>query len=232
MKLWLFNPHLLYSKFSFFKNNSIILYADPRFCNFLQPVSFSQCVDKKILILGDSNVGKTEISSLFLTYLRSLPKINKIYVFELGPERFQFKDSSFGGRLSDYNPSYKEDPLVNQYSYSIIPPRSKSKNKAEVYKICLKNYQLIHDDFRTVVEILSNSSDKGSALIINDFSIYLHLGSHISFLKLLKSSHTVFVNAYYGQKLAEDYGSNISWRERVLVKLLIRHFDYTIHLIN
>jgi len=228
----LFDPSVFYSKFSFFEKNSLVLYSDPRFCNLLQPISFSQCVGKKFLIIGDTNVGKTEITSQLLTYLRSLPKIKKIYVFELGPERFQIKDSSVGGKLSDYNSSYKDDPHVIQYSYSIIPPRSASKNVNEVYKNCLENYQLIHDDFISVITTLLNTSNEDSALIINDFSIFLHLGSHIPILKLLKTSHTVLVNAYYGQKLAEDYGSNISWREGMIVRSLIRHFDYSIHLIK
>ncbi|TFG20806.1 MAG: hypothetical protein EU530_01975 [Promethearchaeota archaeon] len=228
----MFNHAPFYSKFSIFHKNSIMLFHDPRMCNLVQPISFSQCKNKKILIFGDSNVGKTHLTSQFLSYLRDTSSLKKIYVVEMGPERFQVDNYSVGGRLIDYDPSYQHDPSVLYYNYPITPPRSASKNDAEVYKNCLKNYKIIHDEFTTVIDTLVNSSNNDSALIINDFSIYMHLGSHIPFLKLLKSSHTVFVNAYFGQKLAEDYGSNISWRERVLVKLLIRRFDYAIHLMK
>jgi len=209
-----------------------MLFSDSSFCYHLQPLSFLQCIGKKILIVGDSNVGKTQLTSQFLTYLRNVDKMDKIYVFEMGPERFQLDKTVVGGKLSDYDRTYRDDPRVNEYSYSITPPRSASKNKLEVYENCLKNYRLIYEDFKSVVENLLNTLDANSAIIINDFSIFLHLSSPISFLKILKTSHTVFVNAYYGQKLTEDFGSNISWRERFLVQLLTRHFDYSIHLMK
>ena len=71
--------------------------------------------------------------------------VKKIYVFDMGPERFQIKSSSIGGRLSDYDQSYKDDPHVNEYSYSIIPPRSASKNDTEVYENLLKEMRKVEE---------------------------------------------------------------------------------------
>lgn len=150
----------------------------------------------------------------------------------MGPERFHIKDTSFGGKLSDYDNSYQMDSKVTNFSFKIIPPRSSSTTQMEVYQNCVKNYQIINKDFRTVIQQLNHSQIHDTVLIINDFSIFLHLGSHIPLLKILKSHLTVFVNAYYGQKLADDFGSQISWREKVLVQLLSRHFDYSIYLVK
>jgi len=39
-------------------------------------------------------------------------------------------------------------------------------------------------------------------------------------------------NAYYGSSLAEDKGSEISDRERVLVEELMREMDYVVFLVR
>lgn len=206
------------------------MYADLNFCNLVQPIAFSQLLGKSTLILGESNVGKTEITSKFLSYLCHQPDLSKIIVFDMGPERFESSTHSIGGKLADYNRKYKQNETVQEFSYPIIPPRSSSKNQSEVLDKCFKNYAMIKEDFAKTIQSLMKLQDK-SALIVNDFSIFLHLGSPIQFMKLLKSSQTIFVNAYFGQNLADDFGANISWREKIMVRNLFRHFDYSVHLI-
>ena len=221
-----------YTTLSCFRQNTLRLASDPHLSQNKQDLEFASCLKKSILLYGETNVGKTEITSRYLTYLLSFPKIEKIYVFDMAPERFQTKEWAMGGKLSEFDDSFKKDQRVIYFSYMIIPPRSKSTNYIDVLKVCLENYELIFNDFRSVLNILSKYPNQNSALIINDFSIFLHLGSPIFLVKLLPIGHTVFVNSYYGSQLAEDYGSNISWRETIMVNLLIRHFNYSIHLIT
>jgi hypothetical protein len=220
-----------YSKFSLNRKNSLILYSDFYCCNFLSELSYADFIGKKVFLYGESNTGKTELTSRFLTYIQHTADVQSIFVFDMGPERFKVKNTFIGGKLSDYNMEFKHNPKIHTYSYSVIPPRSVSKTQQEVYQNCLKNYRQIYADLAKIIKKILLSKER-IALIINDFSIFLHLGSPIPFLKMLKTPHTVFVNAYFGQKLTQDYNSNISWRERIIVKNLSQHFDYPILLIQ
>ena len=138
---------IFYSKFSQFNKYLIPIFSDPRLCTYIQNISFSQCVGKKTLIFGESNVGKSEITSIFLNFLRNQPKIKKIYVFDMAPERFQTQRATIGGKLTDYDSSFQYDSKTEAFTYSIIPPRSKSANQKEVYKNCIRNYEQIFKDF-------------------------------------------------------------------------------------
>jgi hypothetical protein len=219
-----------FSKYSLNRKNSLILYSDYYCCNFLSKLSYNDLIGKKVLVYGESNTGKTELTSQFLRYIQNNPDVQSIFIHDMGPERFTVKNISIGGKLSDFNADLISNSKVHTYSYSVIPPRNASKNQSELYQNCLKNYLQIYPDLTNTMNKLLVCKEK-TALIINDFSIYLHLGSPIPFSRLLKLPHTVFVNAYFGQKLAWDYNSNISWRERIIVKSLSRHFDYPILLI-
>ncbi len=222
---------MTYTKSSLFSKNRFTLYSEPRMCNVFQPLSFSQCIGKKTFIVGESNVGKTEITAKFLNFIQNLEEYHNIYVFDMGPKRFQMKNILVGGKISDYEEDYDKKPGIINYSYTIIPPRSTSMNFKDVYIRCLKNYQAIVEDFSKTIQKLCSTNTEKSILIINDFSIYLHMGSPFPFIKLLKTDHTVFINSYYGTKLANDYNSSISLREKILTQMLMRHFDYVVHLL-
>ncbi len=220
-----------FSKFSLVRENSLVLYSDYFLCNFRSELPYDKIIGKKLLIFGESNTGKTELTSKILSFIRTHPDIGTIFVLDLGPERFQIQSIEYGGKLTDYDEKVKDDSKVYFYTYPIIPPRSYSSNTSEVYKNCLKNFSLIHNDFIITIDKILGQKGKYE-LIINDLTIFLHLGSYFPLLKILKTNQTVVVNAYYGEKLANDFGSNISWRERMIVQALCRHFDYPIHLIK
>ena len=158
--------------------------------------------------------------------------MKKIFVFDMAPERFQTQNTAIGGKLTDYDSSFQQDSKIEAFTYSINPPRSKSTNQKEVYENCVRNFQQIFRDFNELINLVLQNPKDEIGLLINDLSIYLHLGSYIPFLKILKSPTTVFINSYFGEKLAHDYDSNISWRERIVVQALSNHFDYPIHLVK
>ena len=65
-------------------------------------------------------------------------------------------------------------------------------------------------------------------LIINDVSIFLHLGGLRYLLKVLGFAQTVLINGYQGNSLLQDLGTHISARESRLMRILSRHLtSYT-----
>ncbi|MBN2154737.1 MAG: hypothetical protein JW776_01655 [Candidatus Lokiarchaeota archaeon] len=223
---------VFYSKYSQFGRNNIVLYSDPYLCHQLRLLAFSECLGKSVLLFGESNVGKTEITSEFLSFVLSSSKLEKIYVVDIGPERFRMGGLEIGGKISDFDDTYHTNPKVTTFSYPITPPRSNSSSYLEIYKKSLQNYKIIIKDMEKIVEYLFSQQSISCALIINDLSIFLHMGSLRLIRSLLKTSHTIFVNSYYGTVLSDDFGSNLTFRERVLVNRMIRHFDYPIRLIH
>jgi hypothetical protein len=61
-----------------------------------------------------------------------------------------------------------------------------------------------------------------SVLIINDISIYLHIGSIVLLLTAINNSPTFFGNSYYGSSIKRDFANLFSRREKRRVENLIK----------
>jgi hypothetical protein len=62
-------------------------------------------------------------------------------------------------------------------------------------------------------------------LIMNDITLYLHAGKLERILQCARSAKTFLATAYYGSKLAGDFGTGISSREKRLTDELAASMD-------
>jgi hypothetical protein len=68
-------------------------------------------------------------------------------------------------------------------------------------------------------------------LAINDLTIYLHGADVDELEKYIAPAETFIATAYYGHRLDQDYGTDLSRLERLRVEKLLRRVDRAI-LIN
>jgi hypothetical protein len=64
--------------------------------------------------------------------------------------------------------------------------------------------------------------------VVNDITLYLHLGELKTVLECIKLAKTFLATAYYDSKLAEDLGTGISLRERQLTDKLAAFMDLVV----
>jgi hypothetical protein len=219
---------VLYSRKALVQDGRFSLYNDRFLCNFVDKLAFSDCIGQKILLIGESNVGKTEITAEFVNFCQNSELIEKIFVLDMGPERFMKNNLRLGGKLQDFSQNLSNHSRTTHLSFDSIPARSNASSLEQVYEHCKINYVNILPDLVSLTSQLS----LGCAVVINDISIFLHLGPVKLVHKIISRASTIFLNSYYGDVLSHDYNSNISSREYRLVRNLFRHVDYTIHLIR
>ena len=194
---------------------------------------------RQTLLLGEINSGKTVFSFLFLQYLLQsyVYRPCEISVLDFGPPRLNTGSTSIGGtfqelldstlHLDDVAPSLSQVHWVAQESLEgslqsspvILAPRYSSKTSQSVLQACCQNFKAT---FRQVKHFLNHPTP---ALIINDIGIYLHVGGLNLLKKAIGASQTTLLNAYYGRSLVQDYGSNISRREQIVLQLLMKHMN-------
>ncbi|MHA1915267.1 MAG: hypothetical protein ACW986_03025 [Promethearchaeota archaeon] len=183
-------------------------------------LDYNKLLGRTTLLYGEANTKKTLLTSKFVQFLLESKNIppKDITILDFAPNLIMFKDLKIGGKVRDfYKLSSKcRYPLIKG---EIIPPRLNSKNKKELYKFACEN-------FRKTYEILNSFiKDSTPLLIINDISIYLHIGSTHLILKAIFKSSTFFGNSYYGTSIKSDYSSLFSLREKQKVASLIKRVD-------
>jgi len=166
---------------------------------------------KKTLILGDVNSGKTQMTLELLALIRDRER-RKVAVLDFAPE----KTRDIGGKMA-----VPSDPFVFYYTTKIIPPRLTGRNSTEAEAYASQNAKAIDVLF---VRYMKNPR---SLLIINDVSLYLQMGDLRRLLDVLRPSHTVIINGYYGITLGD---SALSKREREQMDRLAQACDQVIHL--
>jgi len=232
-----------YSKFEHFKsgeNPTINVYETPKLLPPSKILDFQDFLNKTTLFTGESELGKTKITAEFLIYLCHKIESSKIYVLDMGPQRFKFRNKNLGGKIKDFLPVLDKLDEKNYYNCeSIIPPRASGESKGEILMSCEKNFASIQPKLTEILKKITKSLKEGNrtqlVFIINDLSIYLHKGSENTIkdiIKLQKSSDnlTIFMNSYEGDFLINDYGSEISKNERIVVNSLKKLVDFSIKL--
>jgi hypothetical protein len=187
---------------------------------FSKNFDLSILIGKKTLIYGESNTGKTFYTAKFVQYLLEVKKINTkdISILDFAPKLAYFKNLKIGGRIHDY---YENSTKCNNIDFEgeIIPPRLKAKNKNEVYaNICL-NFNKIYE----IIELYNRSPTP--VLIINDISLFLHLGSNKYLINTINKSDTFFGNAYYGSSISSKFSKLLSVKEKIRVESLIKNVE-------
>jgi len=171
---------------------------------------------KKVLILGESGSGKTKLATKLLQELIALVSSKEITIIDLAPQ----KTEKVGGKVTDYI------DLINGVKYlspeEVYTPRLAGTSPEEVRRYAELN--------RKIMEPLLNNFIKNptEALIINDITLYFHIGTLEKVLKCLKLTNTFLATAYYGSKLAEDLGTGISAREKQLTDRLATFMDFVV----
>jgi len=174
-------------------------------------MSVHEFKNKKIIIVGEVNTGKT-------TYLSKL--INE-FIFEgeddlalidMAPERTK----GVGGKMN-----IEAGDVIRYYTAPIVAPRLMGRSTDEVETLAKQNAELIENIF---LEYLKNP---GKTLFVNDISLYLQAGALYKLLSWLNSTPTVIMNGYYGSSLG---GGELGRRERKNMQSLMERCDRIIQL--
>lgn len=172
---------------------------------------YNELKNKKTLIIGDVNTGKTSLSILLLEeFLRYHGK--KIVVIDLAPATHM----GIGGKMKINN-----KPDVIYMTAEIVPPRLMGKTPEEVLDFATRNAQEIDRLFKHYLE------EPHSCLFVNDISLYFHCQSMNKLIPVLESAETAILNGYFGNSLPE---SPISRREKEGMEMLMKYSNKIIHL--
>jgi hypothetical protein len=191
-------------------------------------------LNQHTLIIGEAGTGKTLFTAFFLAKLleqRTYP-LQSITILDFGPPKVLIDNKWIGGRIEDYIALLSpEFPKINAILQQIVvlpengrlkvrAPRISSHSMDEIFQLCLENYQI------TSRALLYYLNEPTPVLIINDVSIYLHLGGIHLLLAAIKKSKTALINGYAGNILLNDHESGISARESSIMRLLAHHCQY------
>jgi energy-coupling factor transporter ATP-binding protein EcfA2 len=171
---------------------------------------------RKTLITGESGSGKTKLAARLLEELTLLIRPEKITVVDLAPRRV----GRIGGKIPDYaDVGSKVRYLSPEIVYT---PRLTGESCEQVLHLARLN--------RKNMEPLLNQfiQNPTEALIVNDITLYLHLGKLEKVLDCVRVARTFLATAYYGSKLANDFGAGISSREERQTDKLAAFMDLTV----
>lgn len=174
---------------------------------------------RKTLILGDVGTGKTGYTVRLLESLLNILENSGtlITVVDMGPGKL-----GVGSPLSRY---LRMPERVRYMRPEVLKaPRLEGRDAEEVIRLAMHNYEVLRP------LILRYMEEPTPVLVINDLSIYLQFGPLEDLLECLRRSETFIGNSYYGLSLADDKGSGVSLRERVLVERLMGEMDYLVFL--
>ena len=184
---------------------------------FSKKLDLNILVGKKTLIYGETNTGKTFYTAKFIQYLLEIKKINPkdISILDFAPKLASFNNLKIGGRIQDY---FENSVKCNNITFKgeIIPPRLKANNKKEIYSNICHNFNKLYE----IMEIYNSSPTP--VLIINDISLYLHLGGNKYLINTINKSDTFFGNSYYGSSINSKFSKQLSIKEKRKVESLIK----------
>jgi len=190
--------------------------------SFHDKLDFNSLKGLHTLIYGETNTGKTFYTANFVQYLLEIKKINpkNISILDFAPKLAYFNNLKIGGRIQDY---YENSVKCNNIKFKgeIIPPRLNAKNKNEMYLNICHNFNKIYE----IIEIYN--SNPTPVLIINDISLFLHLGNIKYLIDTINKSDTFFGNSYYGSSINSKFSKLISIREKRKVDSLIKNVEYS-----
>ncbi|TFF93406.1 MAG: hypothetical protein EU544_05935 [Promethearchaeota archaeon] len=190
---------------------------------FSQNINFKELIGLKTILYGDTETGKTQITSNFIQFLvesLNIP-LEHISILDFAPQLRYFKDRKIGGRIVDFYPASSKCQYI-PISREIIPPRLEASNRADLYQNACHNYKLTQE------MINYYSTNPTPFLICNDLSIHMHLGSKREMLDIIHNSKTFLGNAYYGKSIRKDFSRLFSRKEKLRVEYLLERVDRTI----
>ena len=190
---------------------------------FLNDLSFHEFIGQYTLLYGETNTQKTYLTAKFVEFLVESIKINpkQISILDFAPKLCYFNDLKIGGRIQDF---YKQSKKCNyiRIKGEIVPPRLKAKNKNDLYKNLCHNHEI------TSYLLQEFNDNPTNILLINDISIYLHLGDEKYILNTIYRAKTFFGNSYFGYSIKKDFSKLLTIKERKRVEFLIKNIKNSI----
>lgn len=190
--------------------------------NFLSKLDFERFLNTHTLLYGETDTKKTLLTAKFIEFLLETKNISpmEITILDFAPKLAYFKNLKIGGRIHDYYESSIKCNYIN-IEGEIVPPRLHANNKKEMYtNICL-NFDKIYK----ILEIYNKNPTP--VLIVNDISLYLHLGSNKYFINTINKSNTFFGNAYYGTSISSKFSKLLNLKEKKRVEFLIKNIEHS-----
>ncbi len=181
-------------------------------------ISFKDIVGSKVLILGESGSGKTLLLAKLLEEASLLKLTDSISVLDFAPALHE----GFGGKLADYC----NLPQGVRYlaGHGIKPPRLAGKSRSEVLLVANHNMKIAKNLLKNFIDLPTET------LLINDLSIYFHVGELADVLECTELASTFIATAYSGSRLDDDKGSGVTSRERRLLEELGKKMDRILRL--
>lgn len=177
-----------------------------------------ETIGKKVLILGEVGSGKTALTAKIVQELMLLIEPKEITVVDMAPEVI----GEIGGKLSDFLGLSLELRYLSPAK--VYAPRTMSDSRRQVIEYAKRNRDAIEP---LLDEFLKKPT---KVLIVNDITLYLHLGRLEKIVDCMRLTDTFVANAYCGAKLKEDFGAGISTREKQMVEELATYTDYLVEL--
>jgi len=186
-------------------------------------LNYHDLIGHHTLLYGETDTGKTFYTSKFVQFLLEKEKTdpNEITILDFAPNLKHIKSLKIGGKIGDFYPESVN--CVNlTFTGEIIPPRLNSGNKKELYKNAFHNY------LKTSQILGAFNENPTPILIINDISIFLHLGNKKYLLDTIQKPNTFLGNTYYGSSISKDFARIFSLIEKYRVEYLIKRIENSI----
>ena len=189
----------------------------------MEDFEYKHFIGKRTLFYGETDTKKTYYTAEFMDYLIDYQEIDpkEISILDFAPELMKINGLKVGGKLKDFSNKTSECRVIS-LDGNIIAARLKAQNKRELFENICHNYKITS---KAIQKFDQSATD---FLIINDLSIYLHLGNKSYLLNTIKKANTFFGNSYYGTKIKTGFGKLLSLKEKKRVDFLIKNLDYSI----
>ena len=166
-------------------------------------IDITPYMNKRTLILGDINSGKTEKTVRILQEFIRAGYSEEVAVLDLSPEPV----NGVGGKMPP--PS---DGAIVYLTANIIAPRITGRTEKHIRDLARQNARAIDMLFAEL------KKHEKKILFVNDATLYFHAGNLAIFLKMLEGAATQIINAYRGDTFKE---TPITRREKQLTKKLM-----------
>jgi hypothetical protein len=183
-------------------------------------LDFINYIGHHSLLYGKTDTGKTYLTAKFIDFLLTSEKVspNDISILDFAPALKIIDNVKFGGKIKEFSNLSLRCKNIS-IEEEILAPRFSAKNKKELYGLLCHNYKITSKSLKLYEQ------SPTIYLIINDLSIYLHLGNKKYLLRILNDSSTFFGNAYYGYEIKSSFSKLLSLKERMRVDFLIKNID-------
>lgn len=169
--------------------------------------AIEEYIDRRTLIVGDVNSGKTGRTLKILQRFLRAGYGKNIAVLDLAPDSVR----GVGGKMEPP----LDEPLV-YLTTSISAPRLTGRNENHIRQLAENNSTAIEKLF------VKLHQQKRAILFVNDATLYLQAGHFKRFIEILDTASTQIINAYYGNTFAD---SELTQRERNLTEDLMKICD-------